>query len=259
MEWWNTSINIDQVHIGRCLLNHSGVPHSHWPDAFLSVVFIANRLPTPVLENTSPFQKLFNRSPDYSLLRTYGCLCFPLIPKSTRSKLDMTSRPSCFIGYVREYKGYKCLDLFSGEIVISRNVLFDEDTLPFSQYRGAEVVPPEGQFQSLQMVPSKVKPISLGHELGQPISLGHGLQNSRSPDRQNGSTEVNPCTNQNTSQSPRLTVPNLLYLTSDDPEPAVENNLPASTPRRSHRTTRRPAYLNDFAVETPFPKEVNIS
>lgn len=127
------------IQTGRCLLNHSGIPHHHWLDAFHRAVFIVNQFPTPVLKNKSPFQMLFDRIPDYSILRTYGCLYFlPLIPKAMRSKLDTTSPPSCFIDYVREYKGYKCLDLIFGKIVISKHVLFDESTLSFHRRKIAE-------------------------------------------------------------------------------------------------------------------------
>lgn len=38
-----------------------------------------------------------------------------------------------FLGYPDEHKGYQCLDLSTNRIIISRHVVFDEDTFPFAK------------------------------------------------------------------------------------------------------------------------------
>lgn len=58
------------------------MPTSFWVDAVYTSVYTVNRLPTPVLGNVSPFQKLFGRVPDYSfydLLAAHVFLYFPLL------------------------------------------------------------------------------------------------------------------------------------------------------------------------------------
>jgi hypothetical protein len=45
---------------GLTLLAHSGLPKSFWVDAFLTSVYVINKLPTPVLSNSSPFEKLYH-------------------------------------------------------------------------------------------------------------------------------------------------------------------------------------------------------
>lgn len=40
-----------------------------------------------------------------------------------------------FIGYDNNYKGYRCLDMASGKVYISRNVSFDELTFPYQELR----------------------------------------------------------------------------------------------------------------------------
>jgi hypothetical protein len=53
------------------LLAESHVPKTLWDEACQTSCYLINRLPTPVLQNISPFQKLFNRSPDYNFLRIF--------------------------------------------------------------------------------------------------------------------------------------------------------------------------------------------
>ena len=48
-----------------------------WNYAFETSVYLINRMPTPILAHRSPFDCLFQRSPDYHFLRTFGCFCFP--------------------------------------------------------------------------------------------------------------------------------------------------------------------------------------
>jgi hypothetical protein len=59
------------------LLAKSNVPKTCWDEACQTSCYLINRLPTPVLQNNSPFQKLFRRSPNYKFLRIFGCACFP--------------------------------------------------------------------------------------------------------------------------------------------------------------------------------------
>lgn len=113
------------VSMGRCFLNSSKVPHKYWTNAFINAAFVANRLSTSVLEGKSPFQMLIDQSPDYSILKTFRCRCYPLARSDT-------SDLSCFVGYAQEYKGCICLSLNSGKVVVSRHAIFDEKTFPFA-------------------------------------------------------------------------------------------------------------------------------
>ncbi|KAA3477498.1 Retrovirus-related Pol polyprotein from transposon TNT 1-94 [Gossypium australe] len=46
-------------------------------------------LPTPVLQNQSPFEKLYNVQPDYSQLRVFGSACFPYLRPFQQHKLQL--------------------------------------------------------------------------------------------------------------------------------------------------------------------------
>jgi histone deacetylase 1/2 len=121
------------VEVGLSLLAHSHLPMIYWEDAFQTATYIINRLPTPVLHHKSPFEILHSRIPDYRFLRVFGCACWPNLRPYNRNKLNFRSKTCIFIGYSLCHQGYKCLDLSTGKIYVSRNVIFDETLFPYSQ------------------------------------------------------------------------------------------------------------------------------
>jgi hypothetical protein len=90
-------------------------------------------MPTLVLQNKSLFECLFRRPPDYNFLRTFGCLCFPFLRPYHAHKLDFWSSPCVFLGYSSSHLGYRCLDLESHRIYVSRHVRFHETVFPFEK------------------------------------------------------------------------------------------------------------------------------
>jgi histone deacetylase 1/2 len=89
-------------------------------------------MPTLVLQNQSPFECLFNRTPDYDFLCTFGCLCFPFLRPYHAHKLDFRSSPYVFLGYSFSHLGYRCLDSASQRIYVSRHVRFHENVFRLS-------------------------------------------------------------------------------------------------------------------------------
>ena len=65
------------VETGLALLSHAQIPLTFLPLAFTTEVHLINRLPTPTLNNQSPFFRLFNSTQYYNKLRSFGCLCYP--------------------------------------------------------------------------------------------------------------------------------------------------------------------------------------
>jgi transposase InsO family protein len=120
------------VETGLALLAHAAMPLKFWDEAFTTATYLINRLPTRVIDNLSPLQRLFQTPPNYSLLKIFGCACWPHLRPYNRHKLSFRSKPCVFIGYSSLHKGYKCLDMDSGRVYISRDVVFDEALFPFS-------------------------------------------------------------------------------------------------------------------------------
>lgn len=115
------------------MLFHSHVPLHLWVEALFAACFITNLLPSSVLKNQSPFEVLFNQKPNYSMLRVFGSACYMCLRPITSHKFEPMSLQCVFLGYHTQYKGYRCLYPPTGQVYISRHVLFDETCFPFTQ------------------------------------------------------------------------------------------------------------------------------
>lgn len=113
--------------MGRILLLTAEVPLNLWAEAFCTAVHLINCLPTHVLQWASPFCKLYDKYPDYSFLRTFGCPCFPFLGDYVTNKLQPQSLACIFEGYSDHYHGYRCLHLSFCRLYTSRHVIFYED------------------------------------------------------------------------------------------------------------------------------------
>ncbi|CAJ2675725.1 unnamed protein product [Trifolium pratense] len=116
----------------RTLLAHASIPPVFWHHALQMATYLHNILPNKKLTLQSPTKILYQQDPSYSYLRVFGCLCYPLIPSNTRNKLQPRSTSCVFLGYPSNHRGYKCYELSSRKIIISRHVIFEENTFPFS-------------------------------------------------------------------------------------------------------------------------------
>uniref|UniRef100_A0A2N9IZP8 Integrase catalytic domain-containing protein n=1 Tax=Fagus sylvatica TaxID=28930 RepID=A0A2N9IZP8_FAGSY len=56
----------------RALTNAASTPVSFWGEAALTAVYTINRCPSPVIQNTTPYERLFGTAPNYSLLKKRG-------------------------------------------------------------------------------------------------------------------------------------------------------------------------------------------
>ena len=61
------------VETGLTLMSQASMPKTYWPFAFAAAIYLINRLPTPNLEYQSPYEKLFQKAPNYNRLRVFGC------------------------------------------------------------------------------------------------------------------------------------------------------------------------------------------
>lgn len=111
------------------LLVSSSCPERFWGEAALTVAYVINRLPSAVIQNQSPYERLYGMTPSYDLLKIFGCACFVLLPSHEHIKLEPRARLCCFLGYVIEHKGYRCWDPVSQKLRVSRNVIFWEHTM----------------------------------------------------------------------------------------------------------------------------------
>ncbi|PKU65522.1 Retrovirus-related Pol polyprotein from transposon TNT 1-94 [Dendrobium catenatum] len=138
----------------RTLLNTASIPYNYWPEAILTSVYLINRMPSPNTTNLSPFELFHKTQPRYDHLRTFGCECFYLLPPHSHHKLQPKSKSCVFLGYSDTYKGYKCLDLTTNKIHISRHTDFNEHVFPFKNS------PQSPNIQPTSSIPFLLQPIS---------------------------------------------------------------------------------------------------
>ena len=49
-----------------------------WGETALYVVYAINRIPSPIIQNQTPYEHLFGSPPDYHHLHLFGFACFAL-------------------------------------------------------------------------------------------------------------------------------------------------------------------------------------
>jgi len=92
------------VEMGITLLAHSSMPLKFWDEAFLTAVFLINRLPSKVISDDTPFGRLHGHEPDYQFLRTFGCAVWPNLRTYNSRKLQFRSKRCVFLGYSNSHK-----------------------------------------------------------------------------------------------------------------------------------------------------------
>jgi hypothetical protein len=90
-----------------------------------------------------PHFALFSTTPSYADLQVFGCACYPNTSATAPHKLAPRSCLCVFLGYSSDHKGYRCLDLTTNRLLISRHV-FDESSSLF-----ASSDPPPDDLDSL--------------------------------------------------------------------------------------------------------------
>jgi hypothetical protein len=115
----------------RTLLIHAFMPPTYWVEALSTAILLINQLPSTTTPTSTPFKLLHNKEPTYQDLRVFGCLCYPNTSATTAHKLPPRSVPCVFLSYLSSHKGYRCINLVTQQLIISRHVTFDETMLPF--------------------------------------------------------------------------------------------------------------------------------
>ena len=71
----------------RALLLSTKVPAPFWGEVALHVVHAINRIPCPVIQNQTPYERHFGSPPDYHHLLSFSSACFVLLQPYEHNKL----------------------------------------------------------------------------------------------------------------------------------------------------------------------------
>jgi hypothetical protein len=112
------------------LLIQPSLPGSYWAEGLHTATYLLNRLPTKAIQVACPHIALFGSAPSYEHLRVFDCACYPNTAATAPHKLAPCSTWYVFLGYSYDHKGYRCLDLSTNRLIVSRYMVFHENSFP---------------------------------------------------------------------------------------------------------------------------------
>jgi len=92
-----------------------------------SVVYLLNRSPTQAVKGKTTEEVWSGCKPKISHLKVFGSVAYVWIPAAKHSKLDSKSQKLMMTGYNDHHKAYRLIDIDTGHLSFSRDVVFDED------------------------------------------------------------------------------------------------------------------------------------
>ena len=111
----------------HCMLSSKKVPKPFWTEAVNWTFYFLNRCPTLAVKNVTPQEAWSGVKPSVEHLQVWGCVAHVHIPEAKRGKLDDKSFPCILLGMSDESKGYRLFDPKTKRIVVSKDVMFEEE------------------------------------------------------------------------------------------------------------------------------------
>ncbi|KAJ9537518.1 hypothetical protein OSB04_030251 [Centaurea solstitialis] len=222
----------------RTSLIQASLPPKFWVEALLSAVHTFNLLPSTTIQYKTPFEVLFGFFPTYSHLRVFGCLCYPNTSPTSAHKLAPRSSACVYLGPSTDHRGYRCLDLITQKVIISRHVNFDETHFPFPDFQPH----PSSEDYDAFDVDDSLPPLSPMVDTSSPSSVAGPSASSPQP---------SPAESSGTTSSPSAssTEP------SQPPAPAATSGHPMTT--RSRTGSLKPKQIFNLSVTSdisPIPR-----
>lgn len=109
------------------MLSDKNMPKTFWPEAVNCTIYVLNRCPTLAVKDVTPEEAWSGVKPSVDHFRVFGCIAHVHVPEVRRTKLDNRSITCVLLGVSEESKGYWLYDPVTRRVVISRDVIFEED------------------------------------------------------------------------------------------------------------------------------------
>jgi hypothetical protein len=108
----------------RSMLTFKNLSSTYWEEAIHTTIYLRNKYPIASLDRITPYEVWFGFKPQVKHFRVFGSVCYALVLKEKRTKLDSRSLKCIMIRYSDEKKGYQILS--NGKFIVRRDVVFDE-------------------------------------------------------------------------------------------------------------------------------------
>ncbi|KAL8101414.1 hypothetical protein AgCh_033340 [Apium graveolens] len=115
------------VAMTRSILKESGLPAFMWGEAVRHSIYVLNHLPTRILKGRTPYEAWYGEKPDLSHVRIFGCTAVMKVPSIHTKKLDDRGKLVVYLGKEPGTKRNRLYDPKTGEVHVSRDVVFQED------------------------------------------------------------------------------------------------------------------------------------
>jgi len=122
-------------------LVQSGLPDTFWGEAALAFVYTTNHFPTAPVGNKTPYELWYGHKPDVAHLRVWGSRAFVHVQRDQRTKTQSHTKECVFIGYPEDHKAWRFYDPITRKVIISRDVVWDENKFLYPPKIGAQQPP----------------------------------------------------------------------------------------------------------------------
>ena len=219
----------------RSILKHMSLPNYLWGEAVRHATYIINRVATRVLVDKTPYEAYKGRKPSLAHVRVFGCVSYAKVEKGHLRKLDDRSRLLIHLGTEPGSKAYRLLDPITRKVVVSRDVIFDENK--------------SWDWKNCEKEDS-IEPLSV--EVGEYGNHGLNEKDELNPeedkgDERDGSKAIITEGQRETEDHETEDLETKDHVENEgqeeDDEESGETGL-----RRSQRETRKPSYLDDYIL-----------
>jgi hypothetical protein len=138
----------------NCMIQSKGLTLKYWAEAINCPNYIVNRTPTKALKNITPEEAWSKLKSTVSHFHVFGSVPWAHIPDEKRKTLQPKSEKCICVGYSKDVKGYRLPQPHCNEIIVRRDVKFDENLLAYEP--NSAFVPSLARKPSLTFVSSSV-------------------------------------------------------------------------------------------------------
>ena len=198
---------------------------------------------------STPYEKHYKHKANYNMLKCFGCACYPYLRDYNKHKFDYHTTKCIFLGYSPSHKGYKYFHP-SGHIYITRHVVFDEHSYPFSSYPSFHFSNKSQSDTYCTITPIQVFQLSTFHVISnfsvssnesfsQAYSSGNIFPSTVVSTQANGSDQQ-PSNTDTNNPSAHTMLPSVLDTTFNQPSDEISQNQQNNT-----------SHLNQTVVTSP--------